>query len=267
MKKILIGLFLFTVFQCYGDVNKEDVQKFLKEYWDAQEKGEYYWSEIAYAIEKDYDEIAFFCIENLPLGAINYEKGKLSGKQCVYVYNLFCRCVIKNKYFILDAILNKYPEIKPNGSEFVRACFHPAYGKFGNYKIRERQMLNIAIEEEIDSLKFVKLLADFGADLNLSILYDTGELDQLTNNNRTPLQAAILKNKLDVVEFLLEKKVDPNTGLQIAVETCNKEALILLLNYGADPYYINGFIIKKTMELGFNELVDILTAVYFSDKS
>ena len=109
----------------------------------------------------------------------------------------------------------------------------------------------------------MKLLADFGADLNKcenhflfpnSIGYKSYD--------RTPLQEAIFKNKLDVLEFLLERGVNPDTGLYMAVVTCrNIEALILLLNFGADPYAYNSSILKEAIELEDIEVVDILTGI------
>lgn len=162
-------------------------------------------------------------------------------------------CVKNNKLDTLIAIFNKYPDIKVSGSQYVMN-----QGKMGPPRIQERQILNVAIDRD-NCLEWVKLLADFGTDLNKcenhfvfpnSIGYKSYDL--------TPLQEAIFKNKLNVLEFLLERGINPDTGLYMAVVTTrNVEALILLLNYGADPYAYNGSILKEAIELEDVEVVDI----------
>lgn len=52
--------------------------------------------------------------------------------------------------------------------------------------------------------------------------------------------------------------VDTNVG---STPSRNVEALILLLNYGADPYAYNGSILKEAIELEDVEVVDILTGI------
>jgi len=234
-------------------------QQFVKEYYTAKDTGNFSWSEIAYAIEKDYDEMALFCVENLPLGPLEQQGYVAYNSPSAKVCQLYCRCVIKNKLDLLRALCNKYPEINPDGSEYLLK-----YNMYGNQRLQERQILNIAIEERSNSLEWVKLLADFGADLNKSEDYCSE--NGTDTRSRTPIEAAIYTNKLDVVEFLLERKVDPNMGLGIAVNRQNKEAVILLLNFGGDPYYNNGEILQSAMRLGYFEIVDLLTAVYFRTK-
>ena len=47
---------------CFGAINPAEFQKFIKEYSNSYEKNSLGWSEIVYAIEKDYnDDMIIFC--------------------------------------------------------------------------------------------------------------------------------------------------------------------------------------------------------------
>jgi ankyrin repeat protein len=80
------------------------------------------------------------------------------------------------------------------------------------------------------TLKSVKLLVKYGADVNVSSKY--GE---------TPLQAAVSTGSADIAAFLLASHADPNaatpdgTPLMIAVKGCRVALVRLLLDAGADP--------------------------------
>lgn len=251
MKLLLSCLFIFFSIPCFGEVTPDAFQKFLREYLVARDvKEKTYWSEITYAIEKDYDEIAMFCLDNLYLGDINY-------MNLGHYYNLHCLCVRKNKFEILEAILSKYHHI-PDGTEFYTTQ------KTGGLRLKERRILNIAIEDRSNSLEWVKLLIDYGANIHLCEDYRTGNGLGDLHYYRTPLAAAVFANKLDVAEFLLERKANPSDALITAVTSRNAPALVLLLNYGADPYHGNGWILNEAIKLGYDEMVDILIDAYFS---
>jgi len=258
LNKIVCGLFVFLHIQCFAVVTNSDFQEFLTEYYAAPNTEGFNWSEIGFAIEKDYDELALFCIDVLPLGKLEYMRGHVHvNLPPPYVYHLYCRCVIKDKISVLKALLAKYPEIIPNGSEYFLA-----YGSFANVRLNERQILNIAIEDRYNSFEWIKLLLDAGADLNVIEGFNNGKGEY---HSRSPLQAAIIFDKLDVVEFLLENGVNPNPGLYTAIQSRNLEALILLLNFGADPYYNNGWGLKEALRLGYSEIIDALVNVYFRE--
>ncbi len=232
------------------NVSPTTYQRFLREYTETKKSGKFDWSEVAFAIEMNYDEIAMHCLEKLPLGNIDYTCFEIERR------NLLLTCVKKNKLDILIAIFDKYPNIKANGSEYVIN-----QRKIGPARIQERQILNVAIDRD-NCLEWVKLLADFGADLNkCENHFVFPNAIGYKSYDHTPLQEAIFKNKLDVLEFLLERGINPDTGLYIAVTCRNIEALTLLLNYGADPYAYNGSIIREAIELEDIEMVDILTGI------
>ena len=98
----------------------------------------------------------------------------------------------------------------------------------------------------------------------------------------TPLYIAIGNERLDIAELLLENNADSSDGsLHYAVQDGNIDAVILLLNYGADPlqkshgrnplqnsYWTEG---KSAFDIAIRdndiEILDILSAVIFSDES
>ncbi len=251
IKITILHLILLINTCCFGDITPTTYQRFLREYAETKENGKFNWSEVAFAVEMNYDEIALYCLDRLPLGNIDYTCFGTQRR------NLLLDCVKKNKMDILIAILNKYPDIKANGSQYV-----VNQGKIGPPRIQEEQILNMAIQRD-NALKWVKLLADFGADLNKSenhFIFPNSI--GYKSHDRTPLQEAIFRNKLDILEFFLDQGVNPDTGLYMAVVTRrNLEALVILLNYGANPYAYNGSIFNEAIELEDTEIVDILTSI------
>ena len=231
-------------------VTSKAFQQFVKEYHDSDRT--IAGSELAYAIEKDYDAMALFYLHNFPLGQIDYFGATNKRNYEIYCYNIFCRCVMKNKLDLLKEICRIYPDVKLDGSEYFRYQ--------DGLRYQERRILNMAIEERENSLEWVKLIAHFGGYLHSVERYYLYNQGGRGTHVRTPIEAAILLNKLDVVEYLLEKNIPPSTGLLTAVKCRNKEAVILLLNYGVDPYPA----LYEAIQLGYDEIADLLSDVYFS---
>ena len=95
----------------------------------------------------------------------------------------------------------------------------------------------------------------------IKYLFDNGSRDDVTIKGRSLFFWSILHNRADIAEILLEKHPGNATSFLFdAITLKNKDAIILCLNYGADPL--------KPLELAFEindpEIIDILMAVVYS---
>ena len=76
----------------------------------------------------------------------------------------------------------------------------------------------------------------------------------------SPLQRACEKNRIDIIELLLENRADPNSSsskghiLDVAHKAEYHEVVRLLLEYGAEPSFLCGIGLKAACELGYTEV-------------
>lgn len=106
-------------------------------------------------------------------------------------------------------------------------------------------------------LDIIKILFKYNVSLNVYNLcyykYDNIQNDYYCINGYYPIHFASMHGHYQIVDFLLNQKVDvdlfsnkintiiPKTSLQIAILHSHYETLILLLKHGADPKRIIGF--------------------------
>jgi ankyrin repeat protein len=302
MKKILL-LFVLFFMPCFAAVTPGDFQKFLQDYSSSAERA--YWSETVYAIEKNYsDEMVVFCLKKIGVDDPVYTSKLINtsprdGEETEYK-NILITCIRKNKPEILDQILSLKPYWKVNVSEH----FKHYYSNYGLQKIKERKILNVAIEDSENSVEFLKILFKYGVDVNNSENYITHpyyyNYQKGEDHIRSPLISAVIKGKLedvkllltmgaysnisvpqrdsplylaisndhlDIAETLLENNAHTFDGsLHYAVTFGKKDAVILLLNYGADPLlrYQNKTAIEIATQFNNLEIIDILMAVIFN---
>ena len=314
MKKTLICLWLLIQQSCFGALNPIEFQLFITEYSNSAEKKLMKWSEVVYGIEKDYDdELVIFILKKIGLGnpvypsrleETNYDMSDINYK------SILATCIRKNRPKILESILNTKGPLNINYGEHN---FH-YFSRYRNhwYKIQERNLLNIAIEESDNSLTFLKILCEHGADVNCIEHYSADPTGlQKEDHFRTPLISAVMKGKLGDVNFLLTCGANANPlniypldtplhiainnekldiakalltnkasaldgSLHYAVHNRKKNAVILLMNFGADPLQKfpgnDGWLTDKTaFEIALQsqdpEIINILTSAVFNKKT
>lgn len=286
---VLLSCILFKA-PCFC-LTPSDMQKFIKEYSASPEK-HIGWSKIIYAIEKDFDDdLARFYIEKE--GFVNpiYKRQKnwRQDNSPIQQNNVLITCLRKNKLELIHAILqSKNPPMID-----AKECWFAKDMYSRTEEIKERRILNIAIEECTNSLELVQTLLDYGADLNSVETYKSDPYgcgnSKSINYSRTPLEAAIIVKKydiakylvergatfngklpliitygdLDLLEFFLQIGASPYEGLETSVRLRDKEALILLLNYGANPLSV----IDLAVQIDDQEIIDILMEAIFKDQS
>src|SRR6185295_6009449 len=162
MKNIFIFLFIFISSNCFGDLNPTEFQQFYKEYTNSQEKQTLGWSEIVFALEKNYnDDIIIFCQNKFGLYDLTYKSKiikKNSNVEAEEFKNIIITCIVKNRPETLKYILEKTTPIQINASEYTKKNTHPV-----NAKVKERKILHIAIEDSDNSLNFLQILCGYGA--------------------------------------------------------------------------------------------------------
>ena len=101
---------------------------------------------------------------------------------------------MKNKIELLAFILDNYSGVIDGNEYSVR--YFSRY-KPSTQKIKERNILNIIIEESANSLVFLKILCERGADVNRIVHYnvDPGGYQHSKEYYRTPLIFAVMKKK------------------------------------------------------------------------
>jgi ankyrin repeat protein len=275
---ILLSCLVFKT-SCFC-ITPSALQQFIQEYNSSPER-QYRWSKAIYAIEKGNDDIALFYIEKEGIGDVIYNSGNTSdhnNRNSIHQRNVLITCVRQNKFEIIHAILQSKSPPKIDAVEYWLVFDRPTDNR--RRPTKEKRILNIAIEECSNSLEAVKMLLDYGADINLRESHGHG---------RTPLETAISTKKydiakylvekgavftgilpaviqygdLDLLEFFLQRKIPPNEGLESAVRWRNKEALILLLDYDANPLWM----LDLAVQLGDQEIIDILMNAIFKNQA
>lgn len=228
-----------------------------------------------------------------------------NNKTPIDVKNLLIECVKKKRLSLLKVLLPYFSENDIRYISEYRLSYDPQYKPKGGYtdtKIEyERQVLNIVIREVEDCLEYVELFLQYGVyvnsqdfpERNTPLSEAFAKLNKplikfLLDNKANPnvpfasnlhvvywefhplnlLHWTIEQNRLDLAEMLLEKGtcIDADAKLSFAISIRNVNAVILLLNFGADPLNKRG--IKTPLELAFEvndpEIIDILIAVIYS---
>lgn len=171
-------------------------------------------------------------------------------------------------------------------------CFH-TYQDF-TLKIKERRILNIAIDEIDNSIEVVSLLLEHGASINACENYSIEPKRERPNSphfvySRTPLTAAILAKKFDVAKYLVErgaifngilptvvktrdldlleffllKGSSPYEGMETAIKTRNRDAVIMLLNFGVNALSF----LDMAVEVGDQEIIDTLMSIILNEEN
>lgn len=282
---LLLAFLTVDLFSVGAAADYSDITNFLKKYEESEEKRILHWPEIAYAIEKDYsDEVALFCMENflkkedptqintrssMLYFASNADKDRRIDGSETCRKSVLITCVRKNRPNILKALLQKYEDcfLKHNRPDrtlqrnFFRDktveyslkhyWIHPLSVKTPQ-KIKERYILNIAIEESEHSELFIGILNCFaGIDVNFVETYEVPQSPGYllhSQHMRTPLCAAVMKGKEKDVQLLLENGACPNPrnpsqvrgyGIQLPLYTAihqgRPDIAEMLLKHGADP--------------------------------
>lgn len=271
------------VFVCFSinslsGVTSSDLKLFLNEYL----KNSNELSEIAYAVENGYEDIAILYLKKSSKNDLFYKINDVSYK------SVLTTSIRMNYFKLFKLILSMYPS-ESNAIEYNYRLLNGIWMKTKQYRA-----VNIAIMDIENTLPFLQELVMSGVDLNRSdqSIPESGfwpshpkdfEKAQL-EYHRTPLLAAIEKNKMDVIKFLLTCGVDPNPGipfaikinnlvvaefllqcgsankesLQTAVKANNIEAVILLINYGITDVLDE---LELALTLHFYEIADLLAQV------
>ncbi len=252
------------------------------------------WSKAIYAIERDLDEIALFYIAREDIGSLDYDSRSRDfrdDKTPLYKQNILITCIRKNKIDLFNAILNsKFNLTNLDATEYwIIWRYQPLNMQV---RIKEKRILNILIEEYENCFDLVKTLIDYGISLDTPEIYCVEEI--ITPDwmpvpiyTRTPLSAAIQSKKydiakylverganfneilpeailygnLDLIEFFLLRGLSPYEGMQTAIYMNNKAAVILLLNFVADPLSFLDLAIQR----GNQEIIDIIMNVIFNE--
>jgi|694.fasta_scaffold04531_23 hypothetical protein len=209
-------------------------------------------------------------------------------KSPVDVKNILITCVRKKRLHLFEELLYYFSsKYKDAISEYRFEYYTNAYNYIPVY---ERRISNIIIRETSNYMDYLMMLVNY---FNINVytisifnfsdyptnvypielafekldselikyLFDNGSRDDVTIKGRSLFFWSILHNRADIAEILLEKHPGNATSFLFdAITLKNKDAIILCLNYGADPL--------KPLELAFEindpEIIDILMAVVYS---
>jgi ankyrin repeat protein/GR25 family glycosyltransferase involved in LPS biosynthesis/mannosyltransferase OCH1-like enzyme len=140
-------------------------------------------------------------------------------------------------------------------TEIVRAQNNTLMSMLINYEMpiaNNANYVNILLFHacEKGSLDQVKRYIEIGADVNFNV-------------GNTPLIAATINNNVEIVQYLLENKADPNLLHPVYFSALNGNSKItkLLLDYGADPNMVNSlgdFPLRQAVNKGYFEDVKYL---------
>jgi hypothetical protein len=263
MKNIVLFLCVFTNFCCYGKVAQASLDAFIRDYVESNEKKEFDWPEVTYALEKDYDDdIVLFCLENFNSSLDqHYQKEIGDFWSDKYFHHLAVTSLRKNRLVIFNALVVKMGDDHTliTKAYEVEQLWDVKYHPGAILKSKAIPILNIVIEECDNSLELVDLLIDLGVDIN-QIVFE----NLITKS--TTLVSAINKQKLDVVGFLIEKGANDFNkylGMRAAIRNNDKDAVILLLASGVIPD-------KSTVNYSLNaedpEIADLIIAAYFNHR-
>lgn len=256
MKKtiLLLSVFclLFTNFLFCA--SKKQLNEFYADYNKNRPELDY----MAYAIEKDYDDVAIHLInqgENLKQYHFRYDMG--NGREHIHSKHPFLTAISKGKIDVVKAILIKYPLYNEGGH-----C--DSWSKyFGSRRfdhIEQKRALHVAIVDSVESYEMVKLIALL-SDINQKDRYHKNPYDPYFS--MTPLEHAIDVKKIDVAEFLiiLSKTEVLQPALWHAVKKNYYEGVVLLISYGAKvDFEMVDFASKKS----YIEIANLLMDAYSS---
>ncbi len=235
-------------------IDQNRLRQFLTEYSSSEEKKSLNWGKVAYAIEKDYVDVAFFLIrrgENYLVGYCEKfldEENKLSSNKNEKFGTYY-------KYPFITAIRKGYNDLAIEmlhvnktvwwaiEKKEVRRRNHTEY-------IEKNAAFFIALSEGKDVYSLVQTFLELGFDVDEYIYANIGKA--------TPMYLAITFQNIDVVRLLLDHGA-LNSNLFYAVKSNYKEAVFLFLQYGADP--LKNGALELAMQLGYDDLVDIMLSV------
>lgn len=239
MMKLLLNAFLLFNILCQPVWSVDSgLGNFFKEYVNSIEKKTYYWPPIAYAVEKDYDEIfLLLLIDSLPLHyyhlPINYSRGEIT--------TIFQTIIFKGKFDLLTKALPIYLSTESKTVDEV-----PFYN-----------LLLWSVQNPSPNQKLIcEYLLELGANPNL-----------FTNSGSTAaLAQAILNRNLEIAQLLIGYGANPNLGgnncpLQKAVEYGYYEGARFLIEHGAQ---VELSMIELAASRSNNEILDLLVETYYT---
>lgn len=262
-------------------IEKEKLKTFFIEYDASEEKRNWLWERLPFAIEKGYLDVAEFLI--------------LSGDPIEPYRERYISSVIRNndniyeKHPLTTAIRKDYVDLSVLMIKIIGNMNNLCESKFiyfansGMLELAERKYpMQIAIENSANSYNIVLALILAGVDVNMHYTYFIKSPPKSHSNLSpayfTPLTSAIASKKLDLAELLLRYKADVDgketygmTPLGVAITDNYIEGVLFLLSHGADPLKKTSFSssspINLAIEKGYLDIVDLLLDAAVSKKN
>lgn len=272
-------------------IEKEKLQAFFREYDESQEKKEWKWERLPYAIEKGYVDVAEFFILRGDVVLNYWESFSITwkeGDQREYQWSKHpLMTAMRKNYINLAILLIQHVKNLANVHEFKSVDLpysnhQYAYsGYVYNGSLENKNAMHIAIADCENNKELIEALILAGLEIEKSHNYFTfpyknGEFT--LTKPRTPLQLAITLKKLDTARLLLANDANVDfegqaytTPLMMAVNDNYIEGVSLLLSYGADPLKLSHFAgvclspLELAMQKGHWDIVDLLLDVAVKD--
>ena len=152
-------------------------------------------------------------------------------------YQILKQSVINNDITRVEELLN----IGMDVNMFFRMTYPVNFMGINHIITNFKTLLMIACSRSIDNIDMIKLLINYGADVNKDGRDDHIKIVNISN---PPLIQCIFHNKIDALKLLLKNGADPNiysihdgkTPLHFCVNDDRYEMVEILLKYGSDPY-------------------------------
>lgn len=243
----MCGIKFFIIFialsNCLFAVNKERLNEFFKDYHSSNAQS---LDKLPYAVENGYEDVAeFFVLNGEPINYYSIDLGPAGNQKNIYRKHPLITS-IKKSYLNLSINIIKTTEKQGLISEGKTIYkYYQSCGWTRHDNVDQLYALQAAIDSPVGYSIIEELIK---SSINLNIVYCNLN-SNIAFTLSTPLIRCVLNNKLDIAKLLLEYGADANLSteqpnsnaplgispLYIAVNDDNKEAIELLLSYGADP--------------------------------